>query len=553
MYSIPLRRALVTQSDLPYPEGVACAEVLKVGSSGGSQHASDIEHGRAGLLAVLWGSIVAAVFAVIVATQIFASDVAQTFRIGKKGAVSGYDFFLSFALLGIGHLVGLWVGIAMLIGAIIGWGWGVPHFSAMTGDLTTAAATLAQKTWSTKVRFVGAGAIGVSAIWTLLKLIQPVTRGLTSAIAASRARKAGHADTLPITERDIPIGIVGLVTLACMLPIGWLLGWFGTTSGLGAHLPTLIIGGVVYIVLMSFFVSAICGYMAGLIGSSNSPLSGIGILVVIGAALLLVIGVKPYVGPDTGKALIAFALFTTAVIFNVAAIANNNLQDLKTGQLVDATPWKQQWALVIGVVAGAFVIPPVLDLVNHAYGFVGAPGAEARPNPLPAPQAGLISSLAKGVITADIDWSLIRIGAMIGIGIIVLDEVLRRTTKHMHVPPLAVGLGIYLPTQSTLMIVVGAIVGWFFDRRADRTPKPDATKQLGVLLASGLIVGEGIIGVVISALVVFSGKDFPLSLVGPAYERAGIIIGGAAFAVIAFGLYRWILRMASARRGTTPS
>ena len=547
MYSIPLRRALVTTSDLPYPEGVACAEVLKVGSSGDSEHAHDIEHGRAGLLAVLWGSIVSAVFAVIVATQVFAADVAQTFRIGRRGAVSGYDFFLSFALLGIGHLVGLSVGIAMLIGAFIGWGWGVPHFSAMAGDLTTAAAAIAQKTWSTKVRFVGAGAIGVSAIWTLLKLVKPVARGLTSAMAASRARKAGKADTLPITERDIPIGIVGVVTLVCMLPIGWLLGYFGTSSGLGAHLPTLIIGGVTYIVLMSFFVSAVCGYMAGLIGSSNSPLSGIGILVVIGAALLLVLGVKPYVGPDAGKALIAFALFTTAVVFNVAAIANNNLQDLKTGQLVDATPWKQQVALVIGVIAGAFVIPPVLDLVNHAYGFVGAPGADLRPHPLPAPQAGLISSLGKGVISGDIDWSLIRIGGMIGVGIILLDEILRRTTKHMHVPPLAVGLGIYLPTQSTLMIVVGAIVGWFFDRRADRTPKPEATKQLGVLLASGLIVGEGIIGVVISAIVVFSGKDAPLSLVGPAYETAGIIIGGAAFVIIAFVLYRWILGMASAR------
>jgi putative OPT family oligopeptide transporter len=287
--------------------------------------------------------------------------------------------------------------------------------------------------------------------------------------------------------------------------------------------------------------------MAGLIGSSNSPLSGIGILVVIGAALLLVIGVKPYVGPDAGKALMAFALFTTAVIFNVAAIANNNLQDLKTGQLVDATPWKQQVALVIGVVAGAFVIPPILDLVNHAYGFVGAPGAELRPHPLPAPQAGLISSLGQGVITGEIDWSLIRTGGLIGICIILLDEILARTTKHMRVPPLAVGLGIYLPTQSTLMIVVGAIVGWFFDQRANRTPKPEATKQLGVLLASGLIVGEGIIGVVISALVVFSGKDFPLSVVGPAYERAGIIIGGGAFALVAFMLYRWILRMAAAR------
>src|SRR3954462_2460314 len=422
MYSIPLRRALVTNSDLPYPEGVACAEVLKVGSSGDKDNAAEVEHGRAGLAAVLWGSIVSAVFAVIVATQIFASDVAQTFRLGRRGSVSGYDFSLSFALLAIGHLCGLAVGVAMLIGAIIGWGWGVPHYSALAGDLTGNVGTIANTVWRTKVRFIGAGAIGVSAIWTLLKLVKPVASGLAGAMAANRARKAGKADTLPITERDMPIGIVGVVTLLCMLPIGWLLGVFGNNSGLGAHLPTLIVGGVIYIVLMSFFVSAVCGYMAGLIGSSNSPLSGIGILVVIGAALLLVVGVKPYVGPKAGNALIAFALFTTAVIFNVAAIANNNLQDLKTGQLVEATPWKQQVALIIGVLAGALVIPPVLDLVNQAYGFVGAPGAENRPSPLAAPQAGLISSLAKGVISADIDWSLIQTGIGIGIAVIILNE-----------------------------------------------------------------------------------------------------------------------------------
>src|SRR4051812_19375326 len=510
MYSIPLRRALVTNSDLPYPEGVACAEVLKVGSSSNSKDASDIEHGRAGLLAVLWGSIVAAVFAVVVQTQVLAADVAQTFRIGRGGSVSGYDFFLSFALLGIGHLVGLSVGIAMLIGALIGWGWLVPHFSAMSGDITMAAATLAQKTWSTKVRFVGAGAIGVSAIWTLLKLVKPVARGLASAMAANRARKAGKADTLPITERDIPIGIVGLITLLCMLPIGWVLGNFANSSGLGAHLTTLVIGGVAYVILMSFFVSAVCGYMAGLIGSSNSPLSGIGILVVIGAALLLVVGVKPYVGPEASKALMAFALFTTAVVFNVAAIANNNLQDLKTGQLVEATPWKQQVALIFGVIAGALVIPPVLDLVNHAYGFAGAPGTEGREHVLAAPQAGLISALAKGVISGDIDWSLIKIGALIGVALIVVNETLSRTTKHMSLPPLAVGLGIYLPTQSTLMIVVGAVVGWIFDRRANRTSRPEDTKQLGVLLASGLIVGESVILVVITAIAAFSGKGAPL-------------------------------------------
>ncbi len=547
MYSIPLRRALVTNSDLPYPEGVACAEVLKIGSGGDKENAGEVEHSRSGLLAVVWGSIVAAVFAVIVATQVFAAEVAQTFRIGRSGAVGGYNFALSFALLAIGHLVGLSVGIAMLIGAFIGWGWLVPYYSSLTGDLTTAAGALAQVTWSRKVRFIGAGAIGVSAIWTLLKLVKPVMSGLAGAMAASRARKAGKADTLPITERDIPIGIVGLVTLACMVPIGWVLGYFANESGLGAHMPTLIIGGVFYVFLMSFFVSTVCGYMAGLIGSSNSPLSGIGILVVIGAALLLVFGVKPYVGPESFKALMAFALFTTAVVFNVAAIANNNLQDLKTGQLVDATPWKQQVALIIGVIAGAAVIPPVLNLVNQAYGFLGAPGADLRPSPLPAPQAGLISSLAQGVIAADIDWSLIRIGAVIGVGIIVLDAILARTTKHMRVPPLAVGLGIYLPTASTLMIVVGAIAGWFFDRAADRTPKPKKTKDLGVLLASGLIVGESTIGVVLSAIVVFSGVAAPLALVSPEFELIGKILGGIAFVGIGFLLYRWILGMAAKR------
>jgi putative OPT family oligopeptide transporter len=332
-----------------------------------------------------------------------------------------------------------------------------------------------------------------------------------------------------------------------MVPIGLVLGYFANESGLGAHMTTLVIGGVAYVFIMSFFVSTVCGYMAGLIGSSNSPLSGIGILVVIGAALLLVLGVKPYVGPDSFKALMAFALFTTAVVFNVAAIANNNLQDLKTGQLVDATPWKQQVALIIGVLAGAAVIPPVLNLVNQAYGFLGAPGADLLPSPLPAPQAGLISSLAQGVIAGDIDWGLIRMGAMIGVAIIALDFILSKTTKQMRIPPLAVGLGIYLPTASTLMIVVGAIAGWFFDRAADRTPNPKKTKDLGVLLASGLIVGESTIGVVLSAIVVFSGVAAPLALVSPEFEHVGKILGGIAFVGIGFMLYRWILGMAAKR------
>ena len=559
MYSIPLRRALVTQSDLPYPEGVACAEVLKVG---GGEHAGAeaVEASHAGLRAVIWGSIVSAAFAVIVATRLFASDVVHYFRVGGDrqgaGGVTGFDLFLSFALFAVGHLVGLWVGIAMAVGALIGWAWGVPHYSglahaALAGD-AAALAGLAQATWSHKVRFVGAGTIAVAAVWTLAKLIKPVIAGLASAMAASRARAAGQAASLPRTERDIPIGLVGLITLVCLGPIGALLANFSFTSGLGAHALALVAGGLIYIALMSFFVSAVCGYMAGLIGSSNSPLSGIGILVVIGAALLLVLGVRSGVPAGGEKALVAYALFVTSVVFAVATIANNNLQDLKTGQLVDATPWKQQVALVIGVIAGAAIIPPILDLLNHAYGYAGAPGMH-HDHPLPAPQAGLISALAQGVIQNNVDWSLIGMGALIGAVVVVTDEALRRFTPSAHLSPLAVGLGIYLPTQSTLMVVVGACAGWYFDRRAARGPRPEATKQLGVLLASGMIVGEGLVGVLIAACVAFSGTDYPLGLVGDAFAAGPAVwIGGGVFAATVFLLYRWAARLTSAPQGGGP-
>ena len=542
MYSIPLRRALVTNSDLPYPEGVACAEVLKVGAgAAGEDAATAAESSRTGLRAVLVGAIVAAAFFVVVQTRVFASDVIQYFRVGDKGGATGYDFSLSFALFAVGHLVGLWVGIAILIGAIIGWGWAVPYFTILH-PAVGAAADVAQAAWSHQVRYLGAGAIGVAAIWTLAKLIKPVVSGLASAMAASRVRKAGQAASLPRTERDIPIGLVGLITVACLVPIGWLLGDFSFASGLGDHVALLVVGGLLYVVVMSFFVSAVCGYMAGLIGSSNSPLSGVGILVVIGAALLLVLGIKPLVGVAAGPALVAFALFTTAVIFAVATIANNNLQDLKTGQLVDATPWKQQVALVIGVIVGAALIPPIMDLLNHAYGFAGTAGVDPA-HALAAPQAALISALAQGVIQGNLDWSLIGMGAAIGAGVIALDELLARVGNGARLPPLAVGLGIYLPTQTTLMIVVGAVVGWYFDKRADRSPKPEATKQLGVLLASGMIVGESLLGVVIAALVVFSGKTTPLALVADSFEGIAIWIGAIVFAIAMIVLYRWASRL----------
>jgi putative OPT family oligopeptide transporter len=543
MYSIPLRRALVTNSDLPYPEGVACAEVLKVGGHGGGESGpspADTAASRNGLLGILIGAAVSSVFAVVIATRVFASDVAEYFRVGGRNAITGYDFSLSFALFAVGHLVGIWVGVAMLLGALIAWAGAVPILTSLH-PVAGAAAAVGHAVWSHQVRFVGAGTIGVASVWTLVKLTRPLTVGLRAAIAASRLRKTAGGASLPRTERDIPIGIVAIVTLACMVPIAWLLASFGVASGLGSQTVVLVIGGIVYIALMSFFVAAVCGYMAGLIGASNSPLSGVGILVVLGAALLLVFAVKPFLPSSAGPALVAYALFVTSVVFCAATISNDNLQDLKTGQLVDATPWRQQVALIVGVVAGAIIIPPILDLLNHAYGFAGAPGVDPA-RALAAPQATLISALARGVIQNDLDWNLIGSGVLIGVGVIVLDAVVRKVSPA-SLPPLAVGLGIYLPTETTLMIVVGAIVGWAYDRRGARTANPEGTRQLGVLMASGLIVGESLVGVLLAAVVVFSGKAAPLALVGDDFAVAAVWVGGIVFAVTIIALYSWLNRV----------
>ncbi len=539
MYSIPLRRALLAQKDLPFPEGVACAEVLKCGSGESGNGAES----RAGLHALLWGSFVSGAFSLITATRIFASDLARNFRVGER-SVSGFDFFLSFALFGIGHLVGLWVGVAMLVGALISWVWAVPHYSALSpaaAHLTdSAVAALAQDTWSHKVRFLGAGTIGVAAVWTLAQLARPVIGGLRSAMHAARIRAAGNAASLPRTEQDIPIGVVGVASLLCVLLAAILLARFASSSSLSRPV-LLVVEGALYIGIMSFLVSGVCGYMAGLIGASNSPLSGIGILAIVGFGLILVVSAG--MPAEGGRSLVAYALFVTAVVFAAAAIANNNLQDLKTGELVDATPWKQQLALVIGVIAGAAIIAPILDLLNRAYGFVGAPAVHEHP--LPAPQAGLISALAQGVIQNNVDWGLIEIGGVIGIVLIGIDALVRAVRPGAHLSPLAVGLGMYLPTQSTLMLVVGAVAGWIFDKHAEARPSPEATKQRGVLLASGMIVGEGLVGVLVAALVAFSGQDFPLSLVGDSFgTHAAVWLGSIAFVALAYALYRRVGRAA---------
>jgi putative OPT family oligopeptide transporter len=503
MYSVPLRRALVTGSDLPYPEGVAAAEVLKVGAGVGGA-----EENQRGLIAIVISSLVSAGYAILAQTRLIAADVATTFKFGAGATTLSSG--MSMALIGVGHLVGLGVGIAMLVGMIVSWFVLVPWQTGLAGVATAAdVETVVGTVFRQKVRFIGAGTIGVAAIWTLVKIIGPIIKGIMSAIAANRARRAGQGEGLPLTERDLPITIVGGTIIASMVPIWMLLAAFGQSGPIADATGSTLTVTIVYILFAGVVIAAVCGYMAGLIGASNSPISGVGILAVLGISLILA-ALFPEVDATATQSLVAFALFVTAIIFGVATISNDNLQDLKTGQLVHATPWRQQFALVLGVLFGAVVIPPILSLLNDAFGFQGAPGAGA--NALAAPQAALISAIAQGVLGGNLDWNLIGLGAAIGVAACAIDEALRATKRGM-LPPLAVGMGIYLPMTLTLLIPVGAAIGHFYDRWARRAPNPAFAERLGVLMATGLIVGESLFGVAFAGVVGATDNPTPLALV----------------------------------------
>ncbi|WP_229742672.1 OPT family oligopeptide transporter [Gordonia jinhuaensis] len=539
MYSIPLRRALVTGSDLPYPEGVAAAEVLKVGETG--EGAAD---NKTGLRTITTASIAAALFSLLSSMKVISNSLSAAVRIGSGGTLLGAS--LSLALIGVGHLVGVTVGVAMLVGLVIAYFIILPIRSSGhipgTGDITDAVDSV----FSSDVRFVGAGAIAVAAVWTLVKILGPILSGMVEAAASARERRSGH--TVDVTERDIPIQIVGIVVLLLMIPIGWLLWDFLHDTALADSEPLLITVCIAFILIIGLIVAAVCGYMAGLIGSSNSPISGVGILVAIAAALLLKV-VYGHADTDQSAALIAYTLFTSAVVFGVATISNDNLQDLKTGQLVGSTPWKQQVALLIGVVFGSLVIPPVLELMQNAFGFEGAPGAKS--DALAAPQAALISSLVKGVFGGSLDWALIGLGALIGIGVIIVDEVLgKATANRIRLPPLAVGMGMYLPMSLTLVIPIGAFIGAYYNRWAARSSADDRTrerkKRLGILLATGLIVGESMYGVFFAAVVAGTGKEEPLSVVGDGWNSNWAqLLGLFVFVLLIGWLYRRTQRAAS--------
>lgn len=540
LFTIPLRRALVTTSDLPYPEGVAAAEVLKVGSGTRGETADETGEAREGLVAVILGSVASAGLAIVTATRIAAGEFSRFFRLGET-ASSGVTIAWSLALVGAGHLVGLSVGMAMLTGLVIAWAIAVPILTSLqpaAPDTTLAAHTAA--IWSTQVRFIGAGVIGVAAIYTLARLAKPVVGGLVSTLAASR--RAGGGDD---RDRDLsPAWILGL-TAASLVVAGWLAFGFARSTVLAQSAVTLTLVAVPFVLVVGFLIAGVCGYMAGLIGASNSPISGVGILSIVLCASALALAVPPT--DQTRPALVALALFVTAIVFACATISNDNLQDLKTGQLVGASPMRQQIALIVGVGAGAAVIPSVLNLLAKAYGFAGAANVGVlAPNPLPAPQATLISALAQGVIGGSLEWKMIGIGALVGVGLILLDEVLG-LLKLLRIPPLAVGIGIYLPMSVTFAVVVGAVLSRWYEGRARLLPNPERAERLGTLVASGLIVGESVWGVVNAGLIVGLSSDAPIAIVPESFAPAPWL-GAIGFIGVIAWLYRWMLRRSAAAR-----
>ena len=559
IFTIPLRYAMVVNSDLPYPEGVAAAEILRAGEqdtsddtpaqSDASTGAKDIVIGGAlsGIVAFLTGGL-----------RVLADSAGYWFKAGS--AITQLPMGFSLALLGAGYLVGVAGGIAILLGIFIAWGAAVPILTSMTpqpSDMEMSA--FAMKIWKENVRFIGAGTIGVAAIWTLLTLMKPMIEGLKISM---QALKGGNSSNLSRMEQDLsPKAMIGwtvVMTLLLAVSFYQFVADASLPAGL-AWLLVLVCTAVTFII--GFLVAAACGYMAGLVGSSSSPISGIGIIsiVVISLILLLVGNAYPQLlTTGDGKFVTALALFCGSAVLCVATISNDNLQDLKTGYLVKATPWRQQIALMIGVVVGALVISPILELLYKAYGFTGAlprPDMDAS-QALGAPQATLMTTIAKGIFAHNLNWDFILIGVLIGAVLIVADTLLRKTSAGKYsLPVLAVGMGIYLPPTINMPIFIGSVLAWWIKNRitknsaaAQRERNLKLAERKGTLFAAGLIVGESLIGVImafiIAASVTTGGSDAPLALKLTNWDNIAQWLGLLAFVLAIVILSRRVLSSA---------
>ena len=537
IFTVPLRHVMVVKSDLPYPEGVAAAEILKAGN----------DHGAGtGIKEIATGGVIAATVGFLTnGLRVIADSASLWFKGGN--AIFQVPMGFSLALLGAGYLVGMIGGLAILLGTFFAWSIAVPYFTAsapmpVDGDMIAYASNI----WRTKVRFIGVGTIGVAAIWTLLILMKPMLQGMAQSL---RALKDPNAPKNDHTSQDLsPKTMIYTVLISTVLIVLALYSFLQPVTIEPGVAVILIAVCTLLAAIIGFFIAAACGYMAGLVGSSSSPISGIGILSIVLTSLVLMI-----IGNSTGlldtqegqKFLTALTIFTGSIVICIAAISNDNLQDLKTGYLVEATPWRQQFALIIGVVVGAFVMAPVLEILYHAYGFAGAmPRDTMDPSQaLSAPQATLMMTIANGIFSGNLEWSYIFFGIGLGVVLIIIDSVLKKSSANRFaLPALAVGMGIYLPPTINAPLIIGATLSWLINRHIenyairngkDKEELKKKAERYGTLFAAGLIVGESLIGVllafIIAASVTSGGSDAPLALELENWGSAAEIIGLLVF------------------------
>ncbi|MCP9290817.1 OPT family oligopeptide transporter [Gracilimonas sediminicola] len=511
LFTIPLRRALIVESELQFPEGVATGEVLKAGTEGG-----------AGIKTIIQAGIAAALFKLSqTGLKVFAGSVGGSVKAGKSIFGMGAD--LSVALLAVGYIVGLNIAVLIFAGGLISWLFGIPIYMAVTSPEEISAIVGAAEgydaalaIWSQKIRYLGVGAMVVGGVWALISLAKPLVDGIKSSMVAVKELKNNGSGNIPRTELDTPINIVVWGILGLSIPIFIVFMYVIDIDHLavsGGAYWTAITFGVVFSLFAGFLFSSVAGYMAGLVGSSNNPISGVTIATVLATSLCLlaILGSQVDFTADMEKATTAAAaaIIVGAMIACAAALAGDNLQDLKAGQLVGATPYKQQIMQVVGVVAAALVIAPILSLLFNAYGLGGVFPREGM-NPeemLTAPQATLMQSVAEGVFARNLEWGMIIIGGLIAVAIIILDQILKRKGTEFRTPVLAVAVGIYLPVELSVPIFLGGMIAWtaarFVRNRAienGESPEEAETtaERKGLLFSSGLITGEALIGIILA-------------------------------------------------------
>jgi len=511
LFTIPLRRALIVESDLQFPEGVATGEVLKAGTEGGK-----------GIKVIAQAGIAAALFKLgQTGLKIFSGSIGGSVKTGKSIFGMGAD--LSVALLAVGYIVGLNIAVLIFAGGVISWVFGIPIYMAFADSAEVAAIVgeasgydAALSIWSSKIRYLGVGAMVVGGIWALISLAQPLVDGIKSSMEAVKKLREGNTADILRTERDTPINIVlwGIIGLA--IPIFIVFTYVIDIEHLqvsSGSYWTAMIFGVVFSLFAGFLFASVAGYMAGLVGSSNNPISGVTIATVLAASLLLlaILGAQIDFSADLDKATTAAAaaIIVGAMVACAAALAGDNLQDLKAGQIVGATPYKQQIMQIVGVVAAALVIAPILSLLFNAYGLGGVFPREGM-NPdemLTAPQATLMQSVAEGVFARNLEWTMIIIGGVVAVINIIIDQVLKAKGSNFRAPVLAVAVGIYLPVELSVPIFIGGMIAWASAKAVRRTARkkgeaPEEAAELagrrGLLFSSGLITGEALIGIILA-------------------------------------------------------